>query len=95
MAEIGHNKISLQNLNDDARKRVKKAILEIDESLTRIASERDLQKEILNKLEEELGVEKKMVRKLARTYFKQDFKMQLADQDEFETAYQEIVEKTS
>lgn len=94
MAEIGHNKISLQNLNDDARKRVKKAVLEIDESLTRIASERDLQKEILTKLEEELGVEKKMVRKLARTYFKQDFKMQIADQDEFETAYQEIVEKT-
>ena len=91
---IGHNSISLTNLDAASRVKVKKAIIEIEGSLTRIAAERDHQKEILEAISDELGVNKKLLRRLARTYFKGDFNIASVENDEFETAYQEILEKS-
>ena len=89
---IGHNSISLTNLPQDSQKRVKQSIVEIEGSLTRIAAERDLQKEILDKLEQDLGVNKKLVRRIARAYFKGNFNIETVENDEFETAYKQILE---
>lgn len=92
MPGIGHNSINFSTLGSDARKQIKKAILEMNDSLTRIAAERDLQKEILTKLEEDLGVEKKKVRKLAKSYYNGDFRMVKEENQQFEEAYQLIID---
>ena len=54
------------------RKRLLNAIKEIDNSMTRVAAERDFQKDAINTVADELDLEKKYVRKLASIYHKQN-----------------------
>ena len=53
-------------------KRIKDAMQEISNSFTRIESEKDFQKEALASLEEDVGIPKKYLRKMARIYHKQN-----------------------
>jgi archaellum component FlaC len=53
-------------------KRIKDAMQEISNSFTRIEAEKDFQKEALVSLEEDVGIPKKYLRKMARIYHKQN-----------------------
>lgn len=53
-------------------KRIKNAMQEISNSFTRIEAEKDFQKEALESLEEDVGIPKKYLRKMARIYHKQN-----------------------
>ena len=76
-----------------ARKKIKDALEEISYSLTRIEAERDLIKEIKNTLHEEYNeyLTKKQIAKMAKVYHKQSFDEEVADHDQFESLYQEVV----
>ena len=93
MSNIGHNKptVSLNSLSDGEKKQVRDAILEMNDSLTRVAAERDLQKEILATLAEELGLDKKLVRRMARVYFKSNYMDEVEENKNFEDFYNGIV----
>lgn len=94
MAGIGHNqppKISANNLSPEQRKIVKKAIQELNDSMTRVAAERDLQKETINTLYDNVGIDKKVVRRMAKAYFKSNFDEEIEDNNEFEDSYTLIV----
>ena len=65
---------------------------EISNSLTRIEAERDLIKEILQKMQEEHEIPKKLSRKLAKVYHKRNYEEELAEQNDFVEVY-EIVAK--
>ena len=58
--------------NPEDRKKLLNAIKEIDNSMTRVAAERDFQKDAINNVAGELDLEKKYVRKLAAIYHKQN-----------------------
>ena len=58
--------------NPKDRERLLNAIKEIDNSMTRVAAERDFQKDAINAVADELDLEKKYVRKLASIYHKQN-----------------------
>jgi cyanate lyase len=58
--------------NPKDRERLLNAIKEIDNSMTRVAAERDFQKDAINAVADELELEKKYVRKLASIYHKQN-----------------------
>jgi archaellum component FlaC len=58
--------------NPEDRKKLLNAIKEIDNSMTRVAAERDFQKDAINTVADELELEKKYVRKLASIYHKQN-----------------------
>lgn len=58
--------------NPEDRKKLLGAIKEIDNSMTRVAAERDFQKDAINNVADELDLEKKYVRKLAAIYHKQN-----------------------
>ena len=49
MAGIGHNKpfVSINSLSDQDKKKVKNAIMELNDSMTRASAERELQKETI------------------------------------------------
>lgn len=83
--------MSLSNLDMVTRAEVRKSINEIADSLTRIAGERELHKTILDDLDEKYGIDKRMIRKLARAQFKGDFDEIASSFNDFETAYLEIV----
>ena len=59
----------MSNLTTQNKDKLRKAIIEIADSLTRIAAERDLQKEIIKKTSEELTIDKKIIRRMAKVYF--------------------------
>lgn len=96
MSMIGHNNpnTSVQGLSPEDKKILKKAIMELNDSMTRVGAERDLQKEIIAETYDKLGVDKRMIRKIAKVYFKANFNDEVAEANEFEEFYQEVIEKT-
>ena len=95
MSMIGHNSgTSVEGLSAEDKKTLKKAIMELNDSMTRVGAEQDLQKEIINETYNKLGVDKKIIRKLARVYYKANFNDEVAEANEFEEFYQEVIEKT-
>lgn len=77
------------------KKAIKKVLDELSNSMTRIEAERDLIKETINNVCEEYKLNKKTFRKLARTYHKQNFSKEVADNEEFQTMYEEITGETT
>jgi len=80
------------NLSADAQERLKKAINEISDSMTRSAAERDLVKEIVNKVADETQIDKKLIKRLAKTFYLNSFEADVAHQRDFENIF-EIVTK--
>ena len=93
MSMIGHNKphVSLNSLSAEDRKKIKGAIMELNDSMTRIAAERDLQKEAVNNLYDNLGVDKKLIKRMAKAYYKANFNEEIEENNTFEDFYSFIV----
>ncbi|MGE5540489.1 MAG: hypothetical protein ACM30I_17870 [Gemmatimonas sp.] len=83
---------SVINLSADAQDRLKKAINEISDSMTRSAAERDLVKEIVSKVADETQIDKKLIKRLAKTFYLNSFEADVAHQRDFENIF-EIVTK--
>lgn len=63
---------------------------EISNSLTRVEAERDLIKEILDRLQDECEIPKKLGRKLAKVYHKRSFEEEVAQQNDFVDIYEQV-----
>jgi len=63
---------------------------EISNSLTRIEAERDLIKEILQKMQDECELPKRLSRKLAKVYHKRNYEEEVAEQSDFQTVYESV-----
>ena len=77
--------------NEVDRKKIREALQECSNSLTRISAERDLIKEIAKDLSETYELPKKQVNKMIKVYHKQSFNEEIASQNEFEALYEEVV----
>ena len=97
MSMIGHNQQqrSVQGLTDEDRKQLRKAVLEMNDSMTRVGAERELQKETTNEVCDKLGIDKKMFRRMSRAYFKANFKDEVQENTDFEEFYSTVMEKTA
>ncbi len=97
MAGIGHNKpfVSVNSLSTEDRKKLKRSIMELNDSMTRVAAERELQKEAINKVFDDLGVEKKMVRRMAKAYYKANFGDEVEENKNFEEFYDMVIKQTA
>lgn len=94
-SKIGHNsKPAVSNVNAlsvEDRKKLKGFIEELNNSLTRVASERDLQKEIIVKASEELGLDKKLISKMGKVYFRANYDEEIEGNNMFEEFYSTII----
>ena len=90
---IGHNKnyVSVQSLSIEDKKKLKNAIHSLNDSMTRVASERELQKEALNQAFDETGVDKKIIRRLAKVYFRANFNEEVEENKMFEDFYDGVL----
>lgn len=97
MGMIGHNNptVSVESLSPEDRKVLRKAIMELNDSMTRAGAERDLQKEIILETNSKLGVDKKIIRRMAKAYFKANFNDEVEENNTFETFYEEVMRKTA
>jgi len=89
MAGIGHNKpfVSVNSLSTVDKDKLKGVINELNDSMTRVAAEKDLQKEAITKVCDELGLDKKLIRRMAKTYFRANFNDEVEENNTFEDFY--------
>ena len=78
-----------------ARKAIKKCMDELSASMARTEGEREFIKEAINNICEEYEMSKKTFRKLAKVYHKQNFSKEVAENEEFETMYEQLTGETS
>ena len=78
-----------------ARKAIKKCMDELSASMARTEGEREFIKEAINNICEEYEMSKKTFRKLAKVYHKQHFSKEVAENEEFETMYEQLTGETS
>ncbi len=74
----------------DDRKKIRGALEEISNSLTRIEAERSLIKEILQDVEDKFELPKKYTRKVAKIFHKQNFAEVKTEQEDLETIYETV-----
>lgn len=94
MAGIGHNQknyVSVNSLSQTDKDKLKGVIKELNDSMTRVAAEKDFQKEAITKVCEELGLDKKLIRRMAKTYFKANFNDEVEENNTFEDFYTTIM----
>ncbi|CAB4170634.1 hypothetical protein UFOVP908_105 [uncultured Caudovirales phage] len=96
MSMMGHNKpfVSPNSLSNEEKKKLKNVIYAINDSLTRVASERDLQKEAITEICDELGVDKKLVRKMAKAYFMANYNTIVEEEKNFQDFYDSIIKES-
>jgi len=92
MSTIGNNS-GVPTLSPEELKMVVDAIETINNSMTRVAAERDLVKDTVNKIHEETGFPKKLLRRIARTHYNRSFEMDLQENRDFESTYETITNK--
>jgi hypothetical protein len=94
MATVGHNSknfVSVNSLSKADKQRLKKVIQDLNDSLTRVAAEKDYQKEAIGTISEDLGLNKKLVKRMATVYYKSNFKDEIETQKEFEEFYDMVI----
>ena len=77
------------------RKRIRVALQEMSDSMTRIEAERDLMKEIITNVHEEFELSKKTFRRMAKVFHRQNFSKEVAEHEEFEVLYENITQQTT
>ena len=78
-------------MTNSEKETIQKAICDMVDSMTRVAAERDLQKEITKQLKDTTTVTPKVFRKMARTAFNANFSEEVAVHEEFEQLYTELM----
>lgn len=78
--------------NPTDRKKIKDALREISDSLTRIDAEKDLVKTIVNDIADSFQIPKKMVNMMAKIYHKQSFSQTQQESEDLEALYVSICE---
>ncbi len=87
MAIGSNSQINVGALPQEKRDQLKKAVKTIDDSLTRIIAERTLIKETIDNVATGTGLDKKLVRKLAKTIHKASYKMDAEENETFDELY--------
>jgi hypothetical protein len=72
------------------KKKLKGAIQEISNSMTRMEAERDLIKEIIKEQSDQFQIPKKILAKIAKTYHKQNLTQEVEEHEDFVEMYDEI-----
>jgi hypothetical protein len=95
--KLNYEKSKLENFfkmivnNPKERDIVLNAVKEWSNSATRIDAEKDLQKNIIEDLADNVGIEKKYLNKLATMYHKQNFNQFQQEREEIEELYESII----
>ena len=79
--------VSVNSLSNVDKDKLKGVIKELNDSMTRVAAEKDLQKEAITKVCDELGLDKKLIRRMAKTYFRANFNDEVEENNTFEDFY--------
>lgn len=93
MSGMGHNQnfVSINSLTESQKKELKEAIHQLNDSMTRVAAERDFQKDSVNSISDKTGVDKKIIRRMAKVYFKANYSQEQEENRNFEEFYDGVM----
>lgn len=77
--------------SEESRKKIKEALSIITHHMQLIDDQKEAISEIVTELHEQTGVEKKLIRKLARTMYAHDYSNVVQEHQTFEAAFELIV----
>lgn len=83
----------IMKLTEEQKKAVKGCLQEISNSYTRVAAEKELVKEVIQRMADEFEMNKKLSRKLAKVYHKRNIEEEIAANEELTETYDMIVSK--
>tara|TARA_B110000503_G_scaffold142388_1_gene239010 strand:+ start:644 stop:904 length:261 start_codon:yes stop_codon:yes gene_type:complete len=81
--------VSISNPVDQIK--IKKMLSEISDSYYRISSERELIKDTIEALSDDFEIDKKILRKMAQIFHKQNYSTVEAEQEELSLLYESVV----
>jgi hypothetical protein len=81
--------------NPADREKLKGVVEEIALAYQRIADQQSAIKDILEHAKEDLGIPPKFTRKLAKTFYKNNFKETQSEYEDFETLYEAVIESNT
>ncbi len=71
-------------------KKIDVALQQISDSKTRIEAEQDHIKEIVNVIHEEQGLDKRLIRQLAKVWHMRNYAEEVTQQEDFQEAYEAL-----
>lgn len=79
--------------NEQDQKKIRKALEEISASKLRASAERELIKDIIDDLHEQFKdhLTKKQIRKMSNTFHRRSFSQEVAEHEQFEVLYENII----
>ena len=84
--------VSVNQLSNPAdRDKLLKVIRECSDSMTRAQAEKDYIREATADISKQLQLPKKLVSKMVKVYYKQNYDEEVAVHDQFETLYETVV----
>jgi len=81
----------IASLNDEQKRRLKAVIGELSESMKRRDDERTFQSEGVGDISDELVIDKKIVKKLVKTFYKDSYDEDVETFETFETWYDSLL----
>ena len=75
------------------RDKIKKLLVEISGSMTRMEAERDLVRETIKDMSKQFNLPVKTLNRMAKVYHKQNYNQEVAEHEEFEELYETIVQE--
>jgi hypothetical protein len=84
------DEMSVMLSNPADRKKIREALQEISNSMTRIEGERDYIKEAIKDVCDKFQISKKTFRRMAKVYHSQNFTQEVEEHEEFENLYESI-----
>jgi hypothetical protein len=79
------------NMSPEDAKKLKSALQDMSNSMFRVESERQLQKDVKNDICKELDIPKKVFSRLAKTFHKNNYVEEVEDNDRFEKIFEGII----
>ncbi len=84
--------VSVNQISNPAdREKLLKVIRECSDSMTRAQAEKDYIREAVADISKQLQLPKKLVSKMGKVYYKQNYDEEVAVHDQFETLYETVV----
>jgi hypothetical protein len=77
--------------NPEDRKKLLGVISECSDAMTRAQAEKDLIRESIADISKKLEIPKRLVAKMIKVYYKQNYDEEVAVHDQFETLYETVV----
>lgn len=95
MSIIGDNSkkfIGVESLSQEDKIKLKKVIQELNDCMLRINSEQEFMKESINDVAEKMNLDKKIVKKMAKTYYNSSFNKESEEHKTFEDFYTVVLQ---